>query len=98
MNGEFRAYAPTTPGDWFHLTWVYHGPSLGTIVYHDGVKIANGSSIHPKDNITTGDGRVVVGRYYTEKNSLYRSVQLDELVLWNRELSDEEVETVFKAY
>ena len=38
-----------------------------------------------------GDGRVVVGRSFTNEDHYYGSIQVDELLLFNQALSPEEI-------
>ena len=38
----------------------------------------------------TGDGRIVLGRGYTDQDQDYASVMIDELIYFNKALTDEE--------
>ena len=41
-----------------------------------------------------GDGRIVVGRYYTNKDQRYASVELDDLVFFNSSLTVPDIEKI----
>ena len=36
-------------------------------------------------------GRIIIGRYYSEQDGFYGSVQVDELLFFNEPLSEEEI-------
>ena len=38
-----------------------------------------------------GDGRIVVGRWFTDQDKWYTSIQIDELIFFNRFLSSDEI-------
>ena len=42
-----------------------------------------------------GDGRIVLGRYYTDSDQLHASVQVDELIFFNRALTESEIEALY---
>ena len=52
-------------------------------------------------NITTthsaGDGRIVVGRYYTNQDQNYASVQVDELIYFNAALTTDDVRSIYNS-
>ena len=59
-------------------------------VYQDGVQ--TGSDVTQSNRVEQpGEGRVVLGREYTNKNGRYGSVDLDELILFNQALSVEQI-------
>ena len=43
---------------------------------------------------STADGRIVVGRYYTEEDGYYASVQVDKLVFFNSSLKTADIEAL----
>ena len=40
---------------------------------------------------SSGDGRIVVGRRYTDQNREYASVQVDELIFFNQNITQQEI-------
>ena len=46
---------------------------------------------------SAGDGRIVVGRYYTTDNQYYASVQVDELIFFNEILTQQEISALAAA-
>ena len=83
------------PTGWFHLAMVFHGPNEGEgiTVYHDGVQVASDTTKWPYSfpPYRPGDGTFVIGRFYTDRGEDYSSVEVDELTLWNRNLTQQEI-------
>ena len=77
------------PSSFLHIVLNYIGPSNGQgfRIYLDG---AFYYSVQTKATtaISSGDGRVVVGRFHTEDDE---SFDIDELLLFNHQLSDQEI-------
>ena len=46
---------------------------------------------------SAGDGRIVVGRCYTDDNGEYASVQVDELIFFNQPLSTVEIQAIYNS-
>ena len=88
-DGKFSAGYPQ-PSGWTHFLLNYIGPSNGDgiRVYSDGVE----------ESFPAGNGRVVVGRFYTNRDAIYGSSEADELIYFNKALTTEEIEAVFDAY
>ena len=51
-------------------------------------------------NFSSGNGRVVLGRYYTDKDDPrdYVSGSVDELMFFNTKLSDSDIEALVNLY
>ena len=78
---------------WVHGVMVYHGTGSGISVYQDGIRVGTstvkvGGSSDPK---TSGDGRVLIGKRVTTGNQRYTSVLVDEVKMYNRQLSEDEI-------
>ena len=66
--------------------------------------------VHVNDDVRSGNvpsrfiitkkssGDVVIGRTYVEEDGGYCSTMVDELMLWNRSLTEEEVEIIMSVY
>ena len=74
----------------------YIGPNNGQGIrmYHNGEQVASDTG---KTGITNsaGDGRIVVGRYYTNADRDYATVQVDELIFFNQSLSVDEIRMLY---
>ena len=44
-----------------------------------------------------GEGRIVVGRLYTDKDQNYTSVQVDELIYFNAALTTDDVRSIYNS-
>ena len=64
----------------------YIGPDdgQGIRVYFNGTEVATGLTRDAAHS--AGDGRIVVGRYYTDEDKRYASLQIDELIFFNKSL------------
>ena len=72
----------------------YIGPEdgEGIRIYIDGQPAGSSSSYDPLEPMApSGDGRVIVGRYYTDDDSFYATVDVDELLFFNEALTDDQV-------
>ena len=84
------------PDGWFHLVLNYIGPAdgQGITIYTDGTLQGNGTT-KETDPYTPGDGRVVIGREFTDSDEWYASVEVDELTFWNRALTLQEIQAIY---
>ena len=86
------------PSGWTNLIFNYLSTNEG-----DGIQIFyNGEEVGSNSNkqggpLSTGNGRLVVGRRFTKSNQDYASVEIDELVFFNRALSNVEVESIYES-
>ena len=86
---------PTKPTGWTHIVLNFIGPNKGqgVWIYYDGLEVA-GSSVKSEASHSPSDGRFVVGRYYTDSDQDYVTVQIDELTFFNHHLTLEEITTL----
>ena len=82
----------TVPSGWTHVALNYIGPDngQGIRIYHDGVQTGS-DNITSEETFLAGEDWVVVGRFYTKRNQEYATVDVDELLFFNQELSDQEI-------
>ena len=83
--------------DWTHVVLNYIGPQGGEgfTVYYNGVQSGNGTTKGSLNTaVSSGDGGVVVGKYPTNLNLQYSGVDIDELLFFNRRLSDQDVQAI----
>ena len=97
-DGEFYSDLDK-PAGWYHLVMNYIGSAdgQGITVYTDGAVQGSGTSKYTQTE-QPADGRVVIGRYYTDNDERYASVLVDELTLWNRTLTLQEIQAVYNMH
>ena len=61
------------------------GDSEGITLYMDGTEGAN-DTIKSGESYLPGDGRIVVGRFLTDVDDHYNSLEVDELIFFNSAL------------
>ena len=96
-DGYFRRDGFVIPDGWFHVTWVFHGPSQGFTVYHTDGEHSD-KELMPHTGYQNSSGTVAIGRRLTKSDKDYGSVTVDELMFWNRELSKEEAQMLRNMY
>ena len=86
-DGYFYLKDPRLSG-WIHVTLNYLGPNIGEgiKIFYDGTEVVSDTT---KDggSFPAGDGRIVLGRFFTDTDEKYTSMQVDELLLFNEALS-----------
>ena len=101
MGITYYAGPTATPRDWFHVTMVYNGPTADEqiTVYHDGTRRPVNTS-RKAQQLSSTFRTLVIGhsRVDTSLSNLYSSVMLDELAIWNRKLTEFEVELIYGMY
>ena len=88
----------TKPTGWTHIVMNYLGPNdgEGVRIYIDGAEVAS-TSYRYDESRPAGDGKIVVGRYYTEGHTDLASVQVDELIYFNASLIDTDVQSIYNS-
>ena len=85
----------TIPMGWFHLVLNYLGPDRGQgiRIYMNGTEIASDDSPSTSTAYisTRGDERVVIGKYYTDRDIYYGDIDVDELLFFNDKLTEEQI-------
>ena len=83
------------PTGWTHVVVNYIGQQdgQGMEIYHNG---ESAGSDHTKSlrTLSAGDGRVVLGRAYTDLDTWYAPVDIDEILFFNRKLSAEDIRDI----
>ena len=76
----------------------YIGPDNGEgiKIYKDGIEVASDTTKVATPR-SARDGRIVVGRYYTNYDGYYASVQVDELIYFNSVLTSAEVQSIYNS-
>ena len=93
QGANFHNFALRPDGDeWFHVVINYFGSGEG----QGFVTYVNGQPEHSeRDRVTVptgeGNGRIVIGRLYTETNAEYSSMEIDNLAFFNNFLTDDDI-------
>ena len=77
---------------------VYHGVEQGITAYQDGSLVDSDTSRTAFAQISehiSGNGEVVIGRRVGFRNTLYASAFVDEIKMYNRQLSQEEITNMY---
>ena len=96
-DGRFKVNLPIQTG-WTHIVLNYIGPNDGEGIrsYVNGQEVASETTKSRRSSLP-GDGRIVVGRRSTDQDMYYTSVQIDELVFFNKTLSTTEITAMYNA-
>ena len=78
--------------EWVHGVLNFLGPNdeEGIRIYENGKHVGNHTTV-VQSPTSEPNGRIVIGRVFTEVNVLYGSVQVDELLFFNRSLTEAEI-------
>ena len=95
QNKKYEYYVGQKPSDWIHIAWVIRDQGQGMDIYNNGaLKTSHG-------NITTGraggspSGKVTIGKKYLQVEDHFGSVIVDEVSLWNRKLTAQEIQDIY---
>ena len=82
----------TTANRWHHIVFNFigSGDGQGFKVYDNGEMVLNATTRRQR-RLPAVDQKIVIGRLYTNESDGYSSVNVDELVLTNRALSEAEI-------
>ena len=73
------------------------GPEERFQVFKDGVLVP-GQQTKKYFSRPLGDGRLVLGKRFPHMHNFYSSIDLDELVFFNRKFTEPEVITLYNNY
>ena len=78
--------------EWVHGVLNFLGPNdeEGIRIYKNGKHVGN-HTIITQSSSTESNGRIAIGRAFTEINNYYGSVQVDELLFFNHSLTEQEI-------
>ena len=76
----------------------YIGPNdgEGSRLWINGAEVANDTD-RSGGSRPSGDGKIVVGRDYTNKDQKYGGVQVDEMIYFDQALNDDEVHSLYNS-
>ena len=78
------------------LNYIGRHNDEGIRIYYNGREVASDTRLAIKSR-SAGDGRIVVGRHYTDRNQDYASVQVDELIFFNQALTQQQIDALAAA-
>ena len=84
------------PSGWIHLVLNYLGSGTG-----EGIRVIYNGTQVASDTSSSGPGRpapngkVVIGRAYTDRSRYYSNVVVDHLSFFNRALTNEEITALY---
>ena len=89
---DFYLRGPAHDG-WFHVVFNYIGPrrTQGISIYTDGIELGCDLLTENIVSHVEGDGRIVFGRFYTDEDARYATVQIDQLLFFNHALTAPEI-------
>ena len=95
LNGQTETYTTVsyTPNQWFHAVMIYHGPQDVTAVYQDKTEV--GTPIKYGRGASPGTGQTLIGVMNIEGTASYSSVAVDEVKMWNRQISEDEINSLY---
>ena len=82
--------------DWHHLALVYRNDSL--LIYHNGTLVESDETREIRDDKESGNGRMVIGRQFVNRDEKYVSMHLDEVMMWNEALDADEINNLYVNY
>ena len=88
QDGTFFDTTIDKPTDWVHTVLNFFGPDQGLGIYHNGQHAKNvifKSNGHHNPNSM---GNIVLGRIWTDSDVGYSSIEVDDLFLFNRTLTE----------
>ena len=92
LTSQFR------PTGWFHAVLNYIGPNDG-----EGIRLFLNGAVVISDttgsaqSASVGNGRIVVGRIFPDRDQDYTSVQVDELIYFNAALTIDHVQSIYNS-
>ena len=85
---------------WLHYAFVLHGTGIGIgegdgfTLHENGVPVGTLKHCNGTWNVA-GPGAMVIGRRFVNEDGDYASVVVDELLMWNRKLTQLEIQKIF---
>ena len=90
---------PVPFNEWHHFACSFTDPDEEDRfqVFYDGTTSGTRHAFSPTTS-STGSGRVVIGRAFINVDNSYTSLELDELLFFNRALQKQEILTLYQQH
>ncbi len=97
-DGFFRL-AIDRPVGWFHIGVGFSGPAegQGILLYVNGTLVDSDDTWNQPGPFARGPGVMVLGRRHPDHGWQHSNASVDELAMWNRKLSAQEIADVFQG-
>jgi len=89
--------AITTTGSWMHFVIVFRGSGYTTLMYLNNSNITAGWSTSFSGSMLQNGSYTCFGNANTDGTSLYMDGRIDEIGIWSRELSSDEVSDLYNS-
>ena len=76
------------------INYIGADQQLGIELYLDGIRQAHDDTSSPPTH-AQGNGRIVIGRFLTEEDHSYTTVEIDELLFFNSILTPGQITTLY---
>ena len=75
----------------------YKGPNNGEgiTLYINRAEVKSDTTKYTGLSYSPGDGRIVVGRRFTQDDGYYITAEVDELIYFNAALTDDHVQSIY---
>ena len=91
----------TVPTEWYHLVFNYIGESSvgedSVVIYHNGAEVGR-STNKVSYSTSARQGVVVIGKHRVQSEQDFASVMVDELLFFNRPLSEAEAQILYNMH
>ena len=98
LDGNFLAW-DFKPTGWTHVVLNYIGPNDGEGIqaFYNGAEEASGTTKDTSRSYSPGNGRIVMGRVFTDQDQNQASVMIDELIYFNASLTSDDVQSIYNS-
>ncbi|MFC1717689.1 LamG domain-containing protein [Candidatus Poribacteria bacterium] len=93
-SGDFWSTTVIQAGTWYHVAYVYDGPAQQQRIYVDGALDAEGVQLNQV--VPQNDSPLWIGELDSARGFIYIGL-MDELGIWNRALSEEEIKLTMEG-
>ena len=83
------------PTAWTHVVLNYSGTAV--ILYYNKAEVNRDPALGGSGS-TPGNDRVAIGRRSSDVDSFYDNIAVDELIFFNRQLGQEEIDDIYNMY
>ena len=98
VSDGFFAAVHSAPTSWTHIVMNYVGPNDGEGVrmFLNGMEVTSDTTKTSASLHASGDGRITLGRDL-RGDGYYLSVQFDELLFFNAELTPSQIQSIYNG-